>query len=468
MEVYGSVYGQFSKFEDLILGWIIVISLLLLLSRPRSQEFVMEPKELALKLKTEGNDLFREKKYLEAVAMYAEALKHDPNNAVLYSNRSLSYLKLEMYHEALADSIECIKQNPRWIKGYVRKTLAHQGLGNHEEAMKSATEGFKVCSESRIKRELVAHWLTSNQALHALPEGCIELPRGIIILSKAYMEILACLMQSLSGECPFNYELMEHCLCSCAQEIEAVLKGFGENTSGIIREWTKLLPHEIYPYYSEPANKTDIKQQMKSRSEKLVGFINKEVDPALYPILRPIFGLIVLIVLNRCNILTECNASHHAAELMNQALLPLFDSSLLSHDDYYSMYVGRMCAVLDSFIGRGSKPTEEDLAEIQLHCQKLEKALQKYPRHLPEFEKDKEMADRVISNVQQILLLPPSIHPPSMPTGSTMSVEVAERIVHEKPVEVKTYITKHLKSLEAANFLTMGEVEELLSMAGMQ
>ena len=69
---------------------------------------------------------------------------------------------------------------------------AHHGLGNHAEVMKSAEDGFKVCTEATIKRDIVQYWLTSNQAIrNALPEGYMELPRGVMILSKQYMEILA-------------------------------------------------------------------------------------------------------------------------------------------------------------------------------------------------------------------------------------------------------------------------------------
>ena len=49
-------------------------------------------------------------------------------------------------------------------------------------------------------------------------------------------------------------------------------------------------------------------------------------------------GLVILVVLNCTNILTECNTGHHSAELMNRALLPLFESSILATNDYYSMY----------------------------------------------------------------------------------------------------------------------------------
>ncbi len=418
------------------------------------------------KLKAEGNELFKKGRFEEAVSKYSEALEHNPDNAVLYSNRSLSYLKLKNCQKALDDSNECICKDPKWIKGYVRRTLAYQGLGNHAKVMESAEEAFKISGDAKVKTELVQHWLTANQILHALPEGSIELPQGIFILSKKYMETLVCLLQSLNGEKPLSNDLTEHCLSTCACDIESILKMFGEATSPVVHDWAKFIPNEVYPDYINLEQKKEIKAQMNARTSSMVEFINNEIDPALYPILRPVFGLVVLIVLNRCNILTECNSSHHSAELMNEALLPLFESSLLSHEDYYSMYVGRICAVLDSYVGRGTTPTREEAIDINSTCQKLQKAIKNYPPHLPDLRKDSEMAEKILFNIQQNVLSPLRVLKPIVHVGSVMTVEVAESLVSKKPDEVKTYVTKHLKVLESAQFLSMGEVEELLTMAG--
>ncbi|KIK61273.1 hypothetical protein GYMLUDRAFT_166803 [Collybiopsis luxurians FD-317 M1] len=45
-------------------------------------------------LKEEGDLLFRESKYVEAIAKYTEALRVGGDNAILYSNRSLCRFKL--------------------------------------------------------------------------------------------------------------------------------------------------------------------------------------------------------------------------------------------------------------------------------------------------------------------------------------------------------------------------------------
>ena len=202
--------------------------------------------------------------------------------------------------------------------------------------------------------------------------------------------VLACLMRSLSGECPLTLERTEQCLASCADQVEKLLMEYSEPVDPVIKEWMKYLPYEIYPYSIKPVAKGDLEQQMKTRSDSFISYLNNSVDPTLYPVIRPILGLVILIVLNRTNILTECSTGHHSAELMNRALLPLFESSILSIDDYYSMYIGRLCAVLDSFIGRGYQLDDKEIATVTvLECRaKLQKAIKNYPVHLPECCKD--------------------------------------------------------------------------------
>jgi len=77
--------------------------------------------ELSLKAKEEGNELFKQKKYSLAVERYTEAIKRDPSNHVLYTNRSMAYLKLKAYSEALKDCDKCIELNPKFIKAYLKK-----------------------------------------------------------------------------------------------------------------------------------------------------------------------------------------------------------------------------------------------------------------------------------------------------------------------------------------------------------
>lgn len=51
-----------------------------------------------------------------AIVLYNEALAVDPQNCILYSNRSAAYMKTQQYHKALDDAIKARLLNPKWPK----------------------------------------------------------------------------------------------------------------------------------------------------------------------------------------------------------------------------------------------------------------------------------------------------------------------------------------------------------------
>lgn len=72
-------------------------------------------------LREQGNQAVKEKKFTEAILHYTYAIKLDPENYALYSNRSYAHLMLKHYYLALADAKEAIFLNPAFPKGYFRK-----------------------------------------------------------------------------------------------------------------------------------------------------------------------------------------------------------------------------------------------------------------------------------------------------------------------------------------------------------
>ncbi len=67
-------------------------------------------------LKNKGNQFMKEEKYDEAVEMYTEAIEKDPQNHVLYSNRSAAYAKKEQFEGALKDAERTIEIKSDWAK----------------------------------------------------------------------------------------------------------------------------------------------------------------------------------------------------------------------------------------------------------------------------------------------------------------------------------------------------------------
>ena len=72
-----------------------------------------------------GNELFAAKNWAAAKAEFDEAIKRNPKDPRLYSNRAAAHTKLQNYSEVLKDLGECLKLDPTATKPYSRKDVAH-------------------------------------------------------------------------------------------------------------------------------------------------------------------------------------------------------------------------------------------------------------------------------------------------------------------------------------------------------
>lgn len=86
-------------------------------------------------LKDKGNEFFKAGNYLKAAALYTQAIKLDPSNPTLYSNRAAAFLHLVKLNKALADAETTITLNPEWEKGYFRKGCVLEAMERYEDAI---------------------------------------------------------------------------------------------------------------------------------------------------------------------------------------------------------------------------------------------------------------------------------------------------------------------------------------------
>ncbi|XP_021716935.1 serine/threonine-protein phosphatase 5-like [Chenopodium quinoa] len=93
-----------------------------------------------ISLKDQGNEFFKAGNYLKAAALYTQAIKKDPNNATLYSNRAAAFLNLVKLTKALADAEMTISLRPDWEKGYFRKGCILEAMEKYDQAL----EAFEV------------------------------------------------------------------------------------------------------------------------------------------------------------------------------------------------------------------------------------------------------------------------------------------------------------------------------------
>ncbi|XP_026456983.1 U-box domain-containing protein 70-like [Papaver somniferum] len=91
--------------------------------------------ESGTSLKDRGNEFFKAGNYLKAAAIYTQAIKKDPSNATLYSNRAAAFLHLVKLSKALADADTTITLNPEWDKGYFRKGCVLESMERYDDAI---------------------------------------------------------------------------------------------------------------------------------------------------------------------------------------------------------------------------------------------------------------------------------------------------------------------------------------------
>lgn len=103
----------------------------------------------ANQLKLEGNKHFGAKEYSKAIASYTEAIVlpgiPDLDLAVLYSNRSASYLERHLHNKTNSDDIKSARKdaknsknlNPDWYKAYLRLGRAYEALNKLDDAIKA-------------------------------------------------------------------------------------------------------------------------------------------------------------------------------------------------------------------------------------------------------------------------------------------------------------------------------------------
>lgn len=99
--------------------------------------------EKSLQEKTKGNEFFQSGDYPSAIKHYSEAIKRNPDDAKLYSNRSACYQKLAEFKMACDDAEECIKRDSKFVKGYIRKGMALLAMKKSTEA----AEAFQAALE---------------------------------------------------------------------------------------------------------------------------------------------------------------------------------------------------------------------------------------------------------------------------------------------------------------------------------
>jgi len=122
-----------------------------LLEDKQKQEYINP--ELSARAKDEGNEFFKNAKFPEAVERYTEAIKRDPTNHMLYTNRATAYTKLGAQAEALKDCDKCIELCPSFIKAYIKKGNVYFNMKQYQKCIEVYEQAFSHDPENAEVKE---------------------------------------------------------------------------------------------------------------------------------------------------------------------------------------------------------------------------------------------------------------------------------------------------------------------------
>merc|ERR1712156_1210277 len=99
--------------------------------------------------KEEGNQLYKAKKYTEALAKYSSAIELCPENPAYYGNRAACQMMLSQYNKALEDAKTSVQLDSNFVKGFVRIAKCCIALGETPSAKQAIDQGLALEPDSK-------------------------------------------------------------------------------------------------------------------------------------------------------------------------------------------------------------------------------------------------------------------------------------------------------------------------------
>ena len=146
---------------------------------PRTQKFRKTPKEMeqyiqktnqlneqtkenavkrdpakAEQFRSEGGNEYKAKNFVKALSAYTQAVAHDPQNYIHYTNRAAAYISASIPQMAISDCERALLLDPTCIKAYVRLGNSLIDAGRPIEAIAMFEKAVQIDPRSNAKARL--------------------------------------------------------------------------------------------------------------------------------------------------------------------------------------------------------------------------------------------------------------------------------------------------------------------------
>lgn len=114
-----------------------------------------------------GNEFFKKGEFSTAIKHYTEAIKRNPEDPKLYSNRAACYTKLAAFDLGLKDCEMCTTLDDKFIKGWIRKGKILQGMQKTSKALAAYQKATEIDPNNT---EALEGYRSCTMAVHSNPQ----------------------------------------------------------------------------------------------------------------------------------------------------------------------------------------------------------------------------------------------------------------------------------------------------------
>ncbi|XP_063700887.1 tetratricopeptide repeat protein 1 [Culicoides brevitarsis] len=191
---------------------------LLKLEESMDDEELEKRKEQAEELKSEGNELFKNKEFESSVAKYTEALNSCPTKfkkerSILYGNRAAAKIQLEFFKSAKEDCDKSLELNDSYQKIYLRRATLNEKLEHLDESLsdfeKFLTYEPRHAEAQEGKRRLMIKVNERNEKLKAEALGKLKDLGNLVLRPFGLSTDNFQVTQNGDGGCSINFKQNE-------------------------------------------------------------------------------------------------------------------------------------------------------------------------------------------------------------------------------------------------------------------